>query len=64
MLNRSDESFVNSTADVTCDPGFDPNTTTITCLETSKWEKAECISRCKTINRVSVKLNEDLNIDR
>jgi len=49
MLNRSDESFVNSTADVTCDPGFDPNTTTITCLETGKWEKAECISRCKTI---------------
>ena len=47
MLDIADESFVNSTAGVTCNPGFDPNTTSITCLETGNWEGVACIPKCK-----------------
>ena len=45
----ADESFFNSTASVTCNPGFDPNTTSITCLATGNWEGAECTPKCKII---------------
>ena len=57
MLDIFDESFFNSTAGVTCNPGFDPNTTTIACLETGKWEGAQCISKCKIICLFTFYLN-------
>ena len=47
MLDTADESFFNSSAVVICYPGFDPNTTSITCLQTGNWEGAACIPKCK-----------------
>ena len=49
MLDIANESFFNATAGVTCNAGFDSNTTSITCLATGKWEGAECTPRCKKL---------------
>jgi len=48
MLDIANESFFNATAGVTCNAGFDSNTTSITCLATGKWEGAECTPKCKS----------------
>ena len=32
----------NSSANVICDPGYDPNVTSVSCLEFGMWEIAEC----------------------
>ena len=33
----------NATANVTCNPGYDPNVTSVSCLASGEWEIAECI---------------------
>ena len=32
----------NATANVTCNPGYDPNVTSVSCLASGEWEIAEC----------------------
>ena len=33
----------NATANVTCNPGYDPNVTSVSCLASGEWDIAECI---------------------
>jgi len=41
----------NATANVTCNLGYDPNVTSISCLSSGEWEIAECIMKgARTIN--------------
>jgi len=41
LVDASNTSY-SATANVTCDPGHDPNVTSVTCMASGNWEEAEC----------------------
>jgi len=52
----------NATANVTCNPGYDPNVTSVSCLESGMWEIAECkVKGALTIIRNSF-VSNNINI--
>lgn len=42
MLTDSTNTTYGAAANVTCDTGFIPDTTTITCLPSGLWQDANC----------------------